>query len=123
MVSTFLDTNTYTPSPKGMCFKDNTIYFTGFSNCKVFKITDVLSNDRFNENDFYLFPNPNNGSFRINNLQSGSIEIYDILGQLVFTKKEVNAANQIVTELKKGIYLVKIINEDGKTTTKKIVVE
>lgn len=123
MVSTFLDTNTYTPSPKGMCFKDNTIYFTGFSNCKVFKITDVLSNDRFNENDFYLFPNPNNGSFRINNLQSGSIEIYDILGQLVFTKSKLQNGTEIETGLKKGVYLVKIINEDSETTTKKIVVE
>ena len=123
MVSTFLDTITYTSNPKGICLKDNTIYFTGFSNCKVFKITDVLSNDRFNKSDFYLFPNPNNGSFNINRLQSGSIEIYDILGKLVFTKKEVNAANQIVTELKKGICLVKITNEDGKTVTQKIVVE
>ena len=124
MVSTFIDPSMLNNgSPNGMCFKNNTIYFTEFGNCKIKKITDFLSNDRFNENDFYLFPNPNNGVFNINSLQSGSIEIYDILGQLVFTKKEVKATNLIVTELKKGIYLVKITNEEGETVTQKMVVE
>ena len=56
-------------------------------------------------------------------IQSGSLEIYDILGQLVFTKKEINTTNQIETNLKKGIYLVKITNEDGKTVTQKMVIE
>ena len=42
---------------------------------------------------------------------------------MVFTKKEVNATEQIVTELCKGIYLVKIMNEEGKTVTQKMMVE
>jgi hypothetical protein len=89
----------------------------------VLTTTVVLANDDFNNviNKFILYPNPNNGIFKINTQQNFDIEVYDILGQLVFTKKETQ--NIIETELKKGIYLVKIINEEGKTATQKMVID
>jgi hypothetical protein len=85
--------------------------------------TITLDNENFKETFFNLFPNPNNGSFKINGLQSYDIEIYNLLGQMAFSKLELLNDTEIVTNLKKGIYLVKIINEEGKTATQKMVVE
>ncbi|MBC5836088.1 T9SS type A sorting domain-containing protein [Flavobacterium sp. F372] len=99
------------------------LYITEIGNDKIRKISNGLSTNDFDLFNYSLYPNPNKGNFSINSLQSGSLEIYDILGQLVFTKKEVNTTNQIETNLKKGIYLVKITNEDGKTVTQKMVIE
>jgi hypothetical protein len=42
---------------------------------------------------------------------------------MAFSKLELQNDTEIVTNLKKGIYLVKITNEDGKTVTQKMVVE
>ena len=99
------------------------IYVAEKDNDKIRKIETNLSTTNFDLFNYSLYPNPNKGNFSINSLQSGSLEIYDILGQLVFTKKEINTTNQIETNLKKGIYLVKITNEDGKTVTQKMVIE
>jgi serine/threonine protein kinase, bacterial len=108
----------------GICTDgNNVVYVSETGNDKIRKIDSTLNIASASFESSNLSPNPNTGSFSINGLQSGSLEIYDILGHLVFTKKEVNATNQIVTELKKGIYLVKITNEEGKTVTQKMVVK
>lgn len=85
--------------------------------------TVTLNKDSFEskEDNFILHPNPNKGKFNISNLQDVNIEIFDVFGQLVFTKK--NVQNEIEMDLKKGIYFVKITSENGKTATKKIIVE
>lgn len=73
-------------------------------------------------NDFKIYPNPSNGEFNIsfdNPKGDFSIEIYSLIGQKVFEKE--NTRNNIisVTNLQKGIYLVKI-TKDSKSTVKKI---
>jgi len=110
-------------APEDLYAINNTIYLVDFSYNKIKKITDLLSNEKFNTNNYFLSPNPNTGSFSIKNIELVSIEIYDILGQMVFTQKEINSMTQIETNLKKGIYLVTLINEKGKLTTQKMVVE
>lgn len=64
-----------------------------------------------------IIPNPNNGIFDIylnTIVKSGNLEIYDINGRLVFTKKfEDNNSlnlNVDVSNLKSGVYIAKIIN-------------
>ena len=111
--------------PTRICFdsSNNVLILGDLNNYKIRKIETSLNTESNVFNGINLFPNPNKGSFSINGLQSGSIEIYDLLGQLVFTKKEVNTTEQIVTELSKGIYLVKIMNEEGKTVTQKMMVD
>jgi len=85
--------------------------------------TVYLENENFENypNKIGLYPNPNKGKFTISNLENFNIEIYDILGHLVFTKKA--AQNVIETGLKKGIYFVKITSEEGKIETQKMVVD
>jgi sugar lactone lactonase YvrE len=109
-------------SPSDVCFDLNgNLIVAEIGNDKIRKIIDLLSTENFEQNIIKLYSNPNNGNFHINGLENYSIEIYDILGQLVFTKNEIE--NEIETGLKRGIYLVKITSEDGKIGTKKMVVE
>jgi hypothetical protein len=63
-----------------------------------------------------IFPNPNNGTFVIKDieLKNGLIEIFDLKGLLVYSQQIISKDQQkLKTELKSGMYIVKIGN--GKT--------
>ena len=86
---------------------------------------DALSLD--NEDAVSLYPNPSNGG-RFMILLPGSIEnavvsIYDILGRMVY-KKNAQGSNtiQINSQLKAGVYLVRI-NSNAGSFTKKLIVK
>ncbi len=69
-----------------------------------------------------LYPNPNNGSFRISGLNEGAnVSIRNEIGQLVnsFT---VSGTNIEVHELAKGVYFVESQSESGKRVIEKVVV-
>lgn len=71
-----------------------------------------------------IYPNPvTKGTLYItsNSASAKSVAIFDVLGkQVLNTKTSNNAVN--VSNLKGGVYIVKI-TEDGKTDTKKLVIE
>lgn len=72
--------------------------------------------------DFRIYPNPSNGEFTIsfdNPKGDYSIEIYSLIGQKVFEKEKTQSSTVSVSNLQKGIYLVKI-TKDSKSTIKKI---
>jgi hypothetical protein len=76
-------------------------------------------------NDFELFPNPNNGSFTLQFNGDGEkeIEVLDIMGRKVKEFETEGLELQInLTDLKKGIYFVKVQTENKKMT-KKVVVQ
>lgn len=68
-----------------------------------------------------LSPNPSNGLIRVNNNSTGdlkSIEIFDGIGQVIYSKT-VNGANNEDIDLSSftnGIYLFKILSSDGITS-------
>lgn len=99
------------------------LYITDTGNDKIRKISNDLNINDFDLFKYSLYPNPNNGTFKINGLQRYNIEIYNLLGQMANTKLELQNDTEIVTNLKKGIYLVKITNDEGKTATQKMVIE
>lgn len=73
-------------------------------------------------NDFKMYPNPSNGYFSIDNSNIAiSVEIYNILGQKVFESKNADGSNLSVTNLKKGVYLVKI-TDSSKSLIKKLII-
>lgn len=71
-----------------------------------------------------MYPNPvSNGTLYItsNSSEAKSIAVYDVLGkQVLNTKTSSSSVN--VSNLKSGVYFVKI-TEDGKTDTKKLIIE
>ena len=71
-----------------------------------------------------VYPNPNNGLFSINlgNISEGSIEISNINGGIIYSKK-FNGINEIYVDIQtqpSGIYIVKVISNQT-VITKKII--
>ena len=95
-------------------------YGSGFS--VEFNSNGVLG---LGDNDFAtveLYPNPTTSILNISNVENATIEIYNIIGQVMTTKTNVNNIETIdVSGYAAGPYMAKISNA-GVTTTKKFVV-
>ena len=95
-----------------------------------FAITQNLANDNFSFDNFKLFPNPSNGSFKISfNADASSdvkVAINDIRGRKIFAKNYANNGffneNFQLETIQAGVYLVTIKNGNNKTV-KRIVIE
>ncbi|WP_179315978.1 T9SS type A sorting domain-containing protein [Winogradskyella undariae] len=87
-------------------------------------IAEALSINEFNANTFSLYPNPTNtGSVTISSTNSDvmNVQVFNILGKQV--KNETLTNNTLnVSNLKSGIYIVKI-TQNNATTTKKLVIK
>ncbi|MEO9219043.1 MAG: zinc-dependent metalloprotease [Bacteroidia bacterium] len=83
-----------------------------------------LSEDR----GFNLYPNPNNGTFTLNlqqNSAESNIYVADIFGKVVFEKQhntDINV-NINLSNMSKGIYIVRVVDTKGDTEVKKVVVQ
>ena len=73
---------------------------------------------------FEIYPNPNNGMFKIKlpNLQNGKamVEITDLTGRIVHNEI-MNESHELILNVKKGVYLVKVIVNNESTILKLIV--
>ena len=87
-----------------------------FSSDGVLSVTDIaLENIR-------LYPNPASTILNISNAENADIEIYNLLGQLIVTKNNLDRDDQIeVASLKTGTYLVKI-SKDNAIKVEKLVI-
>jgi PKD repeat protein len=78
-------------------------------------------------NNIFLFPNPVSNELKIQNaeLKIEKVEIYNALGQSVFSQQPTASSQQQivvnVSAFPKGFYFVKIINESGKESAAKFV--
>jgi hypothetical protein len=65
-----------------------------------------------------IYPNPTNGIFTIdiNNMQSpANLEIYNVLGQIVYYSKITNGKSEVnLNNDAPGLYLYRILNDAGK---------
>lgn len=80
----------------------------------------VMSATDFEAKTATVFPNPFNNSLQIeSNTTFKTMELYDVLGKQIFNQ---NFENQINTSnLAQGIYLLRLITEDGEVVIKKVV--
>jgi hypothetical protein len=86
---------------------------------------NVLSTNKFNAiSGLNMYPNPvTDGNLYItsNSNNAKTVTVYDILGkQVLNTKTSNNVVN--ISNLKSGAYIVRI-TEDGKTDTRKLIIE
>lgn len=84
----------------------------------------VLSNKDFgNISGLSIYPNPAKNLLNItsDSIETKQVEIYNILGKSVLSTKVTNAPINVST-LTSGVYIVKI-TEDGKTATRKLVIQ
>ena len=68
-----------------------------------------------------VLPNPTNGHVHIEGAGAAEVMVYNAIGQLVKTVQDTNEIN--LKGLPKGMYLLRIIDENGAIATKKVVVE
>jgi hypothetical protein len=86
-------------------------------------------NELKRDNEFNLFPNPNNGSMQLNYKikpdSKGSLVIYDITGKLIVKYALESASNQLQInsgQLNNGIYLYHILVNDHAIKSDKLVI-
>ncbi|MBA2745752.1 MAG: T9SS type A sorting domain-containing protein, partial [Flavisolibacter sp.] len=85
--------------------------------------SNALATAGFNlEAKVKLYPNPSNGIVRIATQNPVKIVITDMTGKVVHTlENAVNESQMNLSELQKGIYLAKIIGDNGEQTQKIIL--
>ena len=77
------------------------------------------------ENNINVFPNPTNGAFTISyGTMQPSIYIYNCLGKLVYKKEKAPQGSEVInlSAYSKGIYFIKVQNEE-KIWTNKIIIQ
>lgn len=82
----------------------------------------VLSTTNFNTLNFSIYPNPSNGVFNISLNENASIEVTNILGKQIKSQIATTGNNVLnISDVDNGLYLVKIITENGANKTVKVV--
>lgn len=83
--------------------------------------TTKVSSIDFN-NQITVYPNPTRGIIFVSNVENSELKVYDILGSNVLSMESKEFEKSInVSDFKNGVYFV-VINKDGETTTKKIII-
>lgn len=85
----------------------------------------IRNNDPESRHYEIIFPNPNNGIFRVNSASEiTSIQIFDQLGELILDKTYIknNYIELNLSSVKNGIYISKIVGFGNEINTTKIVI-
>jgi hypothetical protein len=68
-----------------------------------------------------VYPNPASETLRIDGLEAAEIQVYNALGQRV---KEVHGLNEVnVSGLPEGLYLLRIVDAEGKNHAVRVAVK
>ena len=83
----------------------------------------LSKDDNTIESSLRIYPNPATQSFSISK-DVKDIAIYDITGKQVkqFARNATKNNSYFVADLNTGIYFVRIINDDNKAMTKKLII-
>ena len=76
------------------------------------------------ENNISLFPNPAQSSFRIatlNNIGIENVSIFNMLGKQVANFSQTTKDEFDISNLTSGLYLIKVIDSNGGSATKKLL--
>ena len=84
-----------------------------------------LEEDELN-NSISIYPNPNNGEFKINidnaSINLAEVQVFDIYGRLIFSNSISEKQSSIdLTKYSSGVYTVKI-SANNLSTTKKVII-
>lgn len=87
-----------------------------------FRTNSLLKINDTPQDNITLYPNPTNGMVHIENAEGFQIEIYNILGKLIFNKATISKQEAInLSNLVAGVYYVILQNQHLKTVKKIIV--
>ena len=84
--------------------------------CDTWSISEIVENK-----NLILYPNPTTGKVTVVGVEASEVMVYNALGQLV---KTVRGTNEIdVADLVEGVYLVRIMDAEGRNYTERVVVK
>ncbi len=89
------------------------------------QMESLVPRESFLKDDILIYPNPNSGSFTVdaNGTNIKSVSIVDGVGSNVFQQNDVNLTSvQLELELANGNYMI-VIELEGETVVKKIMIE
>lgn len=101
--------------------KDSILSIVCFSQCSPCSLSSMNEVSMMDLPSIY--PNPSNGSFVISNLRSynNSINIYDVVGNLVYTAPVKNQQEVLYLNLPKGLYFLRTQNGLAATSSKLMI--
>ena len=71
---------------------------------------------------FNVYPNPANNKIYVDGEGVGAVEVYNSLGQKVITVEGTENTAVDVTSFENGVYVVRVITNDGAVSTKKVTI-
>lgn len=71
---------------------------------------------------FNIYPNPANSKIYVDGENVGAVEVYNSLGQKVATVEGTEHTSVDVTSFENGVYVVRVINNEGAVTTQKVTI-
>ena len=71
---------------------------------------------------FNIYPNPANSKLFVDGENISVVEVYNSLGQKVLTVEGSENTSVNVASFENGVYMVRVITNDGDVTTKKVTI-
>ena len=71
---------------------------------------------------FNIYPNPANSKIYVDGEDVGAVEVYNSLGQKVATVEGSEHTSVDVTSFENGVYVVRVITNEGAVTTQKVTI-
>lgn len=84
--------------------------------------TILLNTDEFKNNSLKIYPNPFKTKVNFeSSVQLTSIELFDILGKRIYNSSDVSSFENYSETLKSGVYILKLVDQNKNTLTKKLI--
>lgn len=108
---------------ESVTFEANKTYYfvpsmNGQNDCVTITVTDGLTSIEENSNSFSVYPNPANDVLNINGENINTIEIINLVGQVVATT---NSTSVNVANLANGAYFVRVNFNNGEVAAQKFI--
>ena len=74
-----------------------------------------------NSSSHEIYPNPTNGNIMVSGANINQVEVYNLCGQKVLSVNGEQNVNVDMSTLESGVYMVKVIDNNGNATVNKVV--
>ncbi len=103
----------------------NTFAYHGERGFTTLNLTSTASVNEQQNIKFVMYPNPVNAELNLvipSNIKTAQVEVYNILGKIVLSKKIETTYNTVnVANLNRGLYLIKIITDNNSYGVKQFI--
>lgn len=89
-----------------------------------FKTNGQLDAEKFNTDEFSIYPNPSTGIFNFATQNIVDVTVIDVTGKTVHAQKGINNGDVMnLSQLQPGIYIAKITGDNATEKTQKLVIK